>query len=77
MIRISGDFNALSRKQGESVVPIGLDPEPDIVRQGERLRDGLHLIVDDGSYEAEGFLFQADGRWYARIVPGTGRDKPE
>lgn len=49
----------------------------EVEKQGEQLREGLHVIVDQGAeeFEAEGILELEEGRWSAQIVPGTYRDK--
>jgi len=46
----------------------------DIRRQNVVLREGLHIIVYDDSYQSEAIVEKKQGEWYARIIPGTGRD---
>ena len=69
LIRVWGDFN-----QWGKTVPLGREDllKQDIERQGEQLREGLHVIVEEPGIEAEGVLEMGkDGRWLARILPGT------
>ena len=70
MLRIYGDFQQID-EQGR----VDLGPTPETWpgnRIADQLRNGLHILVDDGEREAEGVL-EFDGEyWVARIVPGTG-----
>lgn len=38
----------------------------------DQLRDGLHVLVDDGYFKAECVLELDNGEWYASVVTGTG-----
>ena len=69
LARVWGDFN----EWGETI-PLGREDilKAEIERQGERLREGLNVIVEEPGIEAEGVLeLGKDGRWHARIRPGT------
>ena len=67
MIRIFTDFNALD----EHGVPLYLPGlHKDIFRKKIELREGLHVIVYDDTYEAEGY--KTRGKWYERIIESTG-----
>lgn len=69
LIRVYGDFNRWGK-----AIPLGREDllKAEIERQGEQLREGLRVIVEEPGIEAEGLLeLGKDGRWLARIVPGT------
>ena len=70
MIRIFGDFNALS----EGRLPLSFKGSiEDIRRQNVELSEGLRVIVYDDQYQAEAVVERVRGEWYGRIVSGTGR----
>jgi hypothetical protein len=70
MIRIWADFNALDG----DLIPLDFKGSfADIRQQKVELREGLHIMVYDDGYRAEGIVEKVKNRWYARIVPGTGQ----
>ena len=71
MIRIWADFTDL----GGGLIPLDYKGSiRDIRRQNVVLREGLHIIVYDDSYQSEAIVEKKQGEWYARLIPGTGRD---
>lgn len=76
VIRMNGDFNNLITR--DHVLLNTLGSLRDLERLGRKLRSGLRVVINDGSYEAEGVL-EFDGEyWRARILWETGRDtEPE
>jgi len=74
MIRIFGDFN---NRDEEDRARLGTPKtNEDLASLGEKLREGLTVLVYDGDYEAEGVLEFVDSLWRARIRWETGRDTP-
>jgi hypothetical protein len=70
MIRIFGDFNALS----EGRLPLFFKGSTeDIRRQNVELSEGLRVILYDDQYQAEAVVHKVRGEWYGWIIPGTGR----
>ena len=71
ILRIYGNFQDTD---GKDRVELGSSPETwSGSRIDDQIREGLHVLVDDGEREAEA-VQEFDGDWwYGRIVPGTGR----
>ena len=71
ILRICGNFQDTD---GKDRVELGSSPETWAgSRIDDQIREGLHVLVDDGEREAEA-VQEFDGDWwYGRIVPGTGR----
>ena len=71
ILRICGNFQDTD---GKDRVELGSSPETwSGSRIDDQIREGLHVLVDDGEREAEA-VQEFDGDWwYGRIVPGTGR----
>ena len=71
ILRICGNFQDT---EGKDRVELGSSPETWAgSRIDDQIREGLHVLVDDGEREAEA-VQEFDGDWwYGRIVPGTGR----
>ena len=73
MTRIWADFTDL----GGGLIPLDYEGSiRDIRRQKIELREGLHIIVYDDTYQSEAIVEKVKGEWLARLIPGTGRDAP-
>jgi hypothetical protein len=71
MIRIWADFTDL----GGGLIPLHYKGSiRDIRRQRVELREGLHIVVYDDTYQSEAIVEKVKGEWLARLIPGTGRD---
>jgi len=71
MIRIWADFTDL----GGGLIPLDYKGSiRDIRRQNVVLREGLHIIVYDDTYQSEAIVEKIKEEWLARLIPGTGRD---
>jgi len=71
ILRICGNFQDT---EGKDRVELGSSPETWAgSRIDDQIREGLHVLVDDGEREAEAVLEFDGDWWYGRIVPGTGR----
>ena len=71
MLRIYGNFQQIDEKNR---VELGSSPETwSGPRIDDQIREGLHVLVDDGEREAEAVLEFDGDWWYGRIVPRTGR----
>ncbi len=70
MLRLLGDFNDVSAdSEGNLRVDLGDSPEDWSGRRLEgQLREGLHVIVDDGYREIECVLQLDSDTWYARYI---------
>ena len=74
MIRIYADFNRIERKRFIQLGTVETNKHLQTLRS--QLREGLKVLLEDESYEAEGVLeLDADGTWWARILPESGGDK--
>ncbi len=71
MLRIYGNFQQIDEKNRVELVSI---PETwSGSRIDDQVREGLHVLMDDGQFEAEAVLEFDGDWWFGRIVPGTGR----
>jgi hypothetical protein len=69
MIRIWGDIYEIDAK-GRII----LSHAEDVKSEQVELKEGMHAIIWDAGFEAEGVLEFEDEEWRARIVPGTIRE---
>jgi hypothetical protein len=70
MIRIFGDFNALS---GGHIPLYSQGSLEDIRKQNVELREGLRVIVYDDQCQADAIVEKIGGEWYGRVVESTVR----
>lgn len=70
MIRIYGDFN-----QVDAEGRIVLNYPDDTKSERVELKQGMRVVIWDGSLEAEAILEFEDEDWRARPVPGTWRHR--